>query len=92
VTRWPSNAARSNPSAFQKRRRWSGSITPPEPPRDGSPFAERPETLAHVNFLARWVWLPLMVTALLIIIGSQRPAPTQTLPPCAIDLTDYTSL
>jgi hypothetical protein len=33
-----------------------------------------------------------MVTALLIIIGSQRPAPTQALPPCAIDLTDYTSL
>jgi hypothetical protein len=34
-----------------------------------------------------------MVTALLIIIGSQRPAaPPQVLPHCAIDLTDYTSL
>ena len=90
MTRWPRNAARSSPSTSQRRQRWSGSITPRELPRDGSPFAESPETVTHVSFLARWVWLPIALAALFIVLGNRQAAP----PPakCQIDLSDYTSL
>ena len=90
MTRWPRSVARSSQSTSPKRQRWSGSITPPAPPRDGSPFAESPETVTHVSFLARWVWLPIALAALFIVLGNRQSAP----PPakCVIDLSDYTSL
>jgi hypothetical protein len=46
--------------------------------------------VTHVSFLARWVWLPIALAALFIVLGNRQAAP----PPakCQIDLSDYTSL
>ena len=90
MTRWARSVARLNRSPSRTTHRWGGLTTPQERPRDGSPFAERPDTVTHVGFLARWVWLPLVATALLIIMGHQRSAASTPAPPdCPAYVTDY---
>jgi hypothetical protein len=46
--------------------------------------------VTHVSFLARWVWLPIALAALFIVLGNRQAAPPPT--KCVIDLSDYTSL
>tara|TARA_R110000868_G_scaffold243435_1_gene499389 strand:- start:210 stop:836 length:627 start_codon:yes stop_codon:yes gene_type:complete len=69
VTRWARSVAHLNQSPSPPTRRWRGLTTPQELPKDGSPFAVNPDTIKQVGFLARWVWLPVVATALLVVVG-----------------------